>query len=1611
MKNKILKITIVISLILMLNLGNLMLLGKGLITYAQESIGTTNNPNVQFSAYFKNKEDNLKVGYNETIDLYLQFSVLNEGYFNGTLNINNSNFIIENFEENNYINKVEGNTITFNQLNVGTTGEIKITVKPSVSDRYDIDLLNVQTNLVLTGTYRDSNEEDIQINATRNLNLNIVNKSKLEQAENVLNEAKVITNKILKVEGIEKRVVQVEYNMGLKENSYPIKEINGKIILPDIEGNYPDVESISRRTNTSNYSASYDSENNNTFEFKLENKENEDGIVNWNLNGNESIIATFIYDADVVVENKTFALEQNVKLYNGTLLSVENKVQASEEIDNILEVETKFKEDVIYKGKIYSDIERDFETTTTVNVNYAKPLANISIGMDKNEYTLANEETSEIDTALRKTVLNKQEIIDIFGETFIIEIRQDIGMENIATINDSTETDEDGNIVIVYPENIGYAEFFISTSPIKEGNFNIINTESILNNNKEIEKNAKESKRKNFYNYNIFQGITSPNEGNYTSGEIKHIESATSLAESTTKITAETNKTELSTVNVNNVDMKVNLLSNNEKYDLYENPTITIQFPTVIKKISVKSLELLYENELVESYEVVNNSIVITLNGKQTAYKEQAVEGATLVMNLDLTTNETAGASDEQIVVKYTNENVNTYENKGNFGQEVIDIKIVPIYDATLVHNIKELGIETIGNEELVEKELGKGQEAKQYTVDFGITNNNDTSIESINILGSFPTNNSTNNLEATVNAINLSIKDGYEIYYTDNENALCDISHSESKWKKEFSNTAKKYLINIDSIEARQNVTGSYIVDVPANLKFDKVTQLGYQVGYTNSFNKTKKKLNATNIKLNTGIETKIKAELSAQIGGQDINGTVKNGEVIKYTLKITNEATQEAKNVNVKAIIPQGTTLVVPEENYEYSGDSYYKELSEREITNVIERLDAKESKYLDYEVRVNLDTEANSLIKNVSEITYKDEILKTNELSYTVEEGDLRVSVKRITDRDVPIKEGFSIGYYVIVENISGKEQRNIVLTPEYSEYLKISEVDKIQNSNEEEVTEITQRDAETDEAIYLENINIENIGAGNKLVYLFTMTVENLPKEQNNVDFKVKLNHNDKEYKSNIWTAEVEKSNAEISMTTTTDTYVKTEDVITYNITVKNTSNIALDELEIMDNIPEELTVSKVSIDGGEIEDTFDNEIGIEVNLKIGETKTIVIETIVHESYDRYEAVNISNVAYVVNMNSGIKLAESQQINHIIQADKGSTGNEGNQGNEGNEGNNTTSNNSLSGIAWFDANANGKKDKEESTIKDIKVRLVDVKTAQYVKDEKNNIIEATTSESGLYMFNKIKDGEYIIVFEHDNKYIPTKYKVEGISEIENSDAMAKDLNIEGKTINKTSTDIIKIEKKNVSNMNLGLIELKNFDLELNKYVSKVITQNSVGTTQMEYNLSEFAKLELDAKKLKNSNILIEYKIHITNNGEIGGFVKKVADYIPSDLGFSSELNKDWYQIDNKIYSESISNEKILPGETIELTLILTKEMTENNMGLINNMAEIAEDYNELGIKDSNSTPGNKDKTENDLGSADLIIGIKTGGITYMYIALGITALLTIVGSTIIYFKRKK
>lgn len=206
----------------------------------------------------------------------------------------------------------------------------------------------------------------------------------------------------------------------------------------------------------------------------------------------------------------------------------------------------------------------------------------------------------------------------------------------------------------------------------------------------------------------------------------------------------------------------------------------------------------------------------------------------------------------------------------------------------------------------------------------------------------------------------------------------------------------------------------------------------------------------------------------------------------------------------------------------------------------------------------------------------------------------------------------------------------------------------------------------------------------------------------------------------------------------------------------------------------------------------------------------------------------------------------------------------------------------------------------------------------------------------------------------------------------------------------------------EKPNDSE-NQGETENKTegFDLSLKQYLTKVTVTNSKGTTTYEYKDTNFAKVEIHSKQMNGSKVTLEYKIVVKNEGTISGYARKIVDYMPKDLIFNTELNPDWYLGDDgNIYSVKLIDKLLKPGETAEISIILEKQMTNENVGTITNLVEIYEATNDESVEDVNSIPGDRMEGQNDISKVEVLIVTSTGTIIlYTTLAIVIIAIIGI------------
>ena len=180
-------------------------------------------------------------------------------------------------------------------------------------------------------------------------------------------------------------------------------------------------------------------------------------------------------------------------------------------------------------------------------------------------------------------------------------------------------------------------------------------------------------------------------------------------------------------------------------------------------------------------------------------------------------------------------------------------------------------------------------------------------------------------------------------------------------------------------------------------------------------------------------------------------------------------------------------------------------------------------------------------------------------------------------------------------------------------------------------------------------------------------------------------------------------------------------------------------------------------------------------------------------------------------------------------------------------------------------------------------------------------------------------------------------------------------------------------------------------------MEQFVNKITVTNSKGTKEYNFNDEKFAKIEIHSKQFVGSTVVIEYKIRVTNVGELAGSVNEIIAQIPGQLDFHSELNTDWVKsMSYNLSNVSYRTQEIQPGESIEAKLILSKTLDDKSAGTFTNVTKIEISENAKHIEDKN--------TENDTDSTQVLIGVSTGVKQAMGIIAGILGFIVIL--TIIY-----
>ena len=1623
---------IAVMLVIILTGINMAVIGEYTIAYAlsdselNNQKTSTNNKNVEFNSYFEG-ETHIKAFDMDSQEakIYLNVKVNNAGYLeNGTIEFNNTNFKIKENISNENIQSIDRNSnkVVLNKINNGSNIIIEIPIEISKEDSVAMDYFNKETVTKFTGKYVDESGKE------NNIEKEITNKLSWNGTAEA--EVKAEANKFIPyaVDGNYGVMVQTKLTSKVRDNKLPVKETNIEISTPTINNVKPtSVNIVATKTTAtngkdngidfSNDNYSYDQENGKV----IINVSNLADSISWTKNVVDEYLVTYLFEGKEVYEyaqqngiDSQVTTNANITVYNSEESTINSNITTPIKYESKEGTLTDFElnvPDTISKGYIYVNYDTDKKTETEYKLSYVATINSAKltktlefIQKDDKFVTDNNQEGSTIvgnsKYAYNKRVeVNQSEFNKILGEDGSITIKNKNG-DNIGVINKETKV-ENGIYSLDISESDNNELDIITSAPITEGQLTINIVKAIKGN---IDYSKEQMKD--------FTKLKMELEGK-TNTTTFSAWKETLLKEPETKVELQIDKKDLTTVVENkNVEIRAVLDTSSEYNALFENLTLKIVLPSEIENIKINSTNILLGNELkIKSSQVKKENgqpvIYVELEGKQTEYIIDAeYKGTIVVLDTDINVKTLTPSGTTKITMEYTNENEYATKTKGVEEQEINFVAPSGIVAASGISNYKEGAEEILTiSDELQTIEIDTYSPKRIATMRGIIINNYSNDISDVAILGRIPAqgNKKIDTEEELGSTFTTPLKgeleitgiesSNYTVYYSENANATKNLDDENNGWTTTLSENTKSFLVVFNKeyrIQKGEKFEFTYDVELPENLAPNNYTYAMYNVYYTNnsqigSISENKK---SAIICITTGKGPELEAELYSTVD------VVREGQVVKMKVNVKNVGSVVAEDVKVQIPLPENATFV---RNGTASG--FYEENIKTKTINVGD-IDIGKTKQVSYYILIDEKiegvTQTNSkTIVNRASITTSglENSISSNEYNIDVKNADMTLSMICNTEETEVLKIGQELEYWIDIQNISEKGSlTNTTVSmyiPEGFKYKSAKIKDNFVTGGE------TTEGINYDEATRTLTVNVGTIEE-RKIVYVYVET----EKINENMTMLAKAKaDNVEEHYSNVLEHMIQELDLEISELVSQPRYVKEGEIITYNFSIKNNGQNTANNIKIVDELPKEVYFEKATYTyaSEEMEVNYLTDGKVEILItRLGPGETVEIKIMAKAGLlpDKNDKEISNKISISAN---NFKGAETNTVTNIIEYNSDL--------HEGEGGGQEPSDNryKITGTAWMDENSDGKRNDNEERLANIQVMLLNKDANSIVRDPDSGEEKITTTrDDGTYEFNNLENGEYLVLFIYDSlNYNLTEYKKQGIDEALNSDVIDIDITMDGQKKVAAITDIIVIKDGNARDVNIGLCSANKFDLKIDKYIQKItLATPTIGTRVDEYGKgTKLAKVEVLERNVGKSSAVIEYKIAVTNEGTVPGYVNKIVDYLPEKVNFSTELNPDWYLSENgNIYNSSLANTVINPGETKEVVLIVNIKITEDLLDTLVNSAEIYESYNEQGLKDIDSTVNNKVETEDDMSKAEVIVSLVTGKTTmYLLVALVIMIIL--------------
>jgi len=547
-------------------------------------------------------------------------------------------------------------------------------------------------------------------------------------------------------------------------------------------------------------------------------------------------------------------VDENNKTENEeVVLEDENKVEIIEKTEE---------EDLKQEEKVQAENKEPKETSEKNEVNDKSE-------NDKQEEIVEQDKTEETENVEQEETEKAENII--------------IAENGLVIINNLTQADEEGNVLIVYPENTYKLSIKIKTD-VRQ-----IEALEILN-NKTIEKVSDLEKVKEL---KTVKNIVINGEE-----EILNAEETVTTPINYTKTLAELgiDTAQISTSVANKVNFTITMKTENVMYDLYKNPEFIIELPNEIEIINIDNTILLNNNNFeIEKIEKVllengNQALLIKLKGEQQEYTKSIEENMQIVLETTIATNNLIPTQEKTLILHYKNENVKTYDGIGISEEGLSIVPVLLVTDSKIMVATKAIVGENVTTsfEEDYKSVTIEPKTYNKVQIIGTVVNNTGANIENGKIVGK---------------ASNIGEISGIEkVYYTENVDATSNLSDENNKWQTEYTANAKKYLIVLDNFNQGQKIEFNYEIKLSENIEEDIKNDVEFTI-LTGEEEKTSKiTIYQVAERLDIYEDEAIKATIVPE---NEFSEEI--GQFTKYIVNISNISGQDLENIIVDVNMPE--------------------------------------------------------------------------------------------------------------------------------------------------------------------------------------------------------------------------------------------------------------------------------------------------------------------------------------------------------------------------------------------------------------------------------------------------------------------------------------------------------------------------------------------------------------------------------------------------------------------------------------------------------------------------------------------------------------------------------